>query len=365
MQTIDFLKKEERLAASLTALYKSRGYREYRMRTFEEYSLYLDHKDFLPGPGVITFSGMDGKLLALRPDVTLSVIKNAAIDLGATEKLFYNEKVYRVSQELKDYKEISQIGVEVLGAVDHTAQAEVLLLVIKTLSAVGQNYLVDLSHMGYVNAMLENFSGTEKQKAAVLDCLKKKNVHDFTAIATELGLSDQQISTFRTVVTLTGENEAVLEKAEACALCDGMTAAVQELRRLIAVMRVMGLDQKIKVNFSIANNSDYYNGVIFNGYIEGVPHAVLTGGRYDKLLQKFGKNAGAIGFALYLGELERYFPDEAEQTDILLVCSEDQAADALCECEKLIADGYTVRLTTGNPQGLRYKRKIIFQGGKQ
>ncbi len=365
MKTIDFLKKEERLAANLTALYKSRGYREYRMRTFEEYSLYLDNKDFLPGPGVITFSGMDGKLLALRPDVTLSVIKNATLDLGATEKLFYNEKVYRVSQELKDYKEISQIGVEVLGAVDHTAQAEVLLLVIKTLSAVGQNYLVDLSHMGYVNAMLENFGGTEKQKSAVLDCLKKKNVHDFTAIAKELGLSEKQIDAFQTVVTMTGENNEVLYMAEKCALSEGMTSAVQELRRLIDVMRAMGLDQKIKVNFSIANNSDYYNGVIFNGYIEGVPHAVLTGGRYDKLLQKFGKNAGAIGFALYLGELERYFPDEAEQTDILLVCNENQAADALCECEKLLAQGYTVRLTTGNPHGVRYKQKIVFQGGKQ
>lgn len=95
------------------------------MSAFEEYSMYMDNKDFLISQNIITFSGMDGRLMALRPDVTLSVVKNTKADFGHTEKLFYNEKVYRLERGSKTFKEVSQIGVEVLGDVDKATEAEV------------------------------------------------------------------------------------------------------------------------------------------------------------------------------------------------------------------------------------------------
>ena len=355
---IDYLKREERLAAQLTALYKRRGYREYRMRSFEEYSLYLDNKDFLISKNVITFGGMDGKLLALRPDVTLSVIKNVRAARGCTEKLFYNEKVYRVSPESRDYKEIGQIGVEIIGDADAETEAEITLLILKTLEAVGENYLLDVSHMGFVSGLIDEFGGTEEDRAAVFACLREKNTHDFARLADKLGLSAAQRDAFRRTAEMSGGWKDALAEAERIALNDRMRAAARDLRALFSVMEELGAAERMNVNFSIANNSDYYNGVIFNGYIEGVPHAVLTGGRYDKLLGKFGRDAEAIGFALYLGELERYFSDPAEETDVLLLYGDGDAAAALAESERLIGKGLSVRLARSVPAGLRYGRAV-------
>jgi ATP phosphoribosyltransferase regulatory subunit len=120
------------------------------------------------------------------------------------------------------------------------------------------------------------------------------------------------------------------------------------------------------LNFSIANNADYYNGIIFNGYISGIPRTVLSGGRYDKLLDKFGKNVGAIGFALYLGELERYFKAQPEIVDYLVTYDNKTQLKALKFANDNIKNGNSVRLSTMVPKDIQYKNLIdlTFGGNK-
>lgn len=358
------LRRETRLAVELAALYKSKGYREYRMRTFEEYSLYLDNKDFLMSPEVVTFGSTDGKLLALRPDVTLSVIKNARAEAGRTEKLFYHENVYRVSPESGDFKEIGQIGVEVVGDAGEAEEAEVALLVCKTLAAVSDRYLVDVSHMGFVSGLIDTFGGTEFDRAEAYECLRKKNVHDFGALAERLNLTEGQISAFRFAAGTADDWRGALREAERLALTPVMAGAARDLGKLFGIMERLGYADRMHVNFSIANDSGYYNGVVFGGYIEGVPHAVLTGGRYDKLLAKFRKKARAVGFALYLGDLERYFPEEPDVTDVLLLAEEKDAAEALAESERLNAQGLSVRVAREIPADARFG-EVRRQGGEK
>ena len=104
------LKYEEKAVFALRKLYSSNGYRQFKMSKFEEYDLYSKNKDFLVSDGVITFNDTNGKLLALKPDVTLSIIKNSknTFGSGATEKFYYNENVYRISENSHSYKEIMQ-----------------------------------------------------------------------------------------------------------------------------------------------------------------------------------------------------------------------------------------------------------------
>ena len=208
------LRAEERIAAELSCLYTDRGYKEYKMSAFEEYSTYMDNKDFLISQNIVTFSGMDGRLMALRPDVTLSVVKNTKATYGRTEKLFYNEKVYRPERGSKTFKEVSQIGVEVIGDVDKTTEAEVVVLILKTLAAVGQNYVLDLSHMGYINALLDDFALNAEQKNALFGYLKEKNVHDFLKYAEEIGLDNKKRDIFKSVTKLDGSPLHALAKAE-------------------------------------------------------------------------------------------------------------------------------------------------------
>ena len=112
------LKNEESAVFSLRELYRSYGYLPYKMSKFEEYDLYVRNKDFLVSDSIITFNDTNGKLLALKPDVTLSIVKNCGFEKGCTQKLFYNENVYRVSQGTHAYKEIMQTGLECIGDVD-------------------------------------------------------------------------------------------------------------------------------------------------------------------------------------------------------------------------------------------------------
>ncbi len=347
---------EDRLSAELSSLYKSRGYKKYKMGSFEEYSVYLDNKDFLISKNVITFGGLDGRLMALRPDVTLSIIKNVKAD--ETSKLFYNEKVYRAVGE--EYKEVSQTGVEVIGDIDLVTEAEITGLILSTLDKVGKNYFLDVSHIGFVEGLIDYFSVSEEDKNKLYALLKAKNVHDILKEVPSLGEDNAKL--FEKLITICGSPEIALKEAEEICVNQKMKDALKSLKELFSVLKITGRNNRVNINFSIANNADYYSGLIFNGYIEGIPKAVLSGGRYDKLVQKFEKSAGAIGFALYLGEIARYFSDKIEETDALIIYGND-AVSALTVADEFVNGGLSVRLSKENVSG-RFKKVYVIENGK-
>ena len=150
------LSNAERLTFSLRELYSQSGYQPYRMSKFEDYDLYSRNKDFLVSDSVITFTDIGGKLKALKPDVTLSIIKNHSD--GETTKLYYNENVYRVSKSVGGYKEIMQAGVECIGEVDSSLVGESLMLAAKSLSLVSPYFVLDVSSLDILNAALERIT---------------------------------------------------------------------------------------------------------------------------------------------------------------------------------------------------------------
>lgn len=360
---MNYLRQEECILTELTAIYESRGYKKYKPTCFEEYSLYLENRDFLINKNVVTFSGVSGKLLALRPDVTLSIVKHCKAGGGETEKLFYNEKVYRQSSDSKEFKEISQTGVEIIGEIDGVCQAEIAMLILDTLAVVSDDYLLDISHMGFTEGLISSFGLNPEQKSVVYDFLKNKNVHDFVEYAKKYGLTAAQSAAFEKMVEVGGNAKSAIEEAEKIAVNTQMKEAISEMKELVDTLTELGYGNSINVNFSIANNADYYNGVIFNGYIGGVPRAVLSGGRYDKLLFKLGKNSGAIGFALYLGELERYFKTERKIVDQLVIYDEKTQKKALEIADKNVKSGKTVRLAGKIPSDTLYRELVDLTGG--
>ena len=115
--SLEHLQPKERASFALRSLYETAGCRKYHMGRFEEYSLYQENRSFLSSEQVITFTDLDGRLLALKPDVTLSIAKTAQPAPGETLRYYYHENVYRPSAESHTFKEISQMGLELLGAV--------------------------------------------------------------------------------------------------------------------------------------------------------------------------------------------------------------------------------------------------------
>ncbi len=350
-----YQKREEVILTELNTLYKKYGYRRYKPASFEEYSLYQENKDFLIGKNVISFSDLSGKLMAIRPDVTLSLVRHNDVEKGVAEKLFYNEKVYRQASGGSNYKEISQAGVEVIGKIDGAVVGELTLLICKTLATVSGKYLVDISHMGFTQGLLNSFPSHINLLA---EYLKSKNLHDFKVLADKCGFPCELVSAFEFAVSANGSPATVLLNADKICLNEAMRSAVGELKTVYEIADKFGYGDRINVNFSAVANADYYNGVIYNGYLEGVPHCVLTGGRYDKLLEKFNKSGGAIGFALYLGEIERYLAKDDETVDYLVVYNENSQVKALEFAESKIACGQSVRISTSAENCPRCKNLI-------
>ncbi|MBP5373135.1 MAG: ATP phosphoribosyltransferase regulatory subunit, partial [Clostridia bacterium] len=140
------LGQAEKFSLSLRELYYGYGYKPYRMSKFEEYDLYAENKEFLVSESVITFTDTDGKLMALKPDVTLSIIKNSALSAGEIRKVYYSENVYRSSSSAP-FKEIMQTGLECFGAVGKNEIAEVISLAAESLKKVGEECALDVSNL--------------------------------------------------------------------------------------------------------------------------------------------------------------------------------------------------------------------------
>lgn len=347
-----YLRADDRAAMRLKALYRSYGYGEYRLSGFEDYSLYAENKSFLDGNGALTFN-IGGKLLCLRPDVTLSVVKNIDLSGGDTKKIFYDERVYRKAYGGGDLSELRQIGVEVVGDIDNVTESEVCSLVLGTLGAVADDYLLDISHAGIIKKILDGAGLNGSARKAAVGCLESKNAHDFMRLANELDLSRDCADVFIKLIELPAKPCDAFDRLKAAAESAGFVSELAELKEIADAC-----GERANINFSIGGDSEYYNGVVFKGYVRGVPYAVLSGGRYDGLLQKFGKSANALGFALYLGELDGYFADAVPTENTVITYNDDTAAEAVRRAEELRRFGKCVLLCRAAEQAVRKEKDI-------
>ena len=299
---LSVLTTEERVYLSLRALYSDYGYKKYRMSKFEEYDLYAKNKDFLVSESVITFTDTDGKLLALKPDVTLSIIKNSK-DIDGVMKVYYNENVYRISKGTKTFKEIMQSGLECIGEVDFGTVKEVLLLASKSLSAISNSNVLTISNLDIISEVLAYSEISEEAKAKVFKLLGEKNLPSIKHLLVSENISEDKKQLVESLVTVYGSPEKVFDKLGAFKVTSRATKLIDELIKLACGLLNAGA--KVIIDFSVVNDMNYYNGISFKGFIEGVPTGVISGGQYDNLLKKMGKPYKAVGFAVYLDEVSR------------------------------------------------------------
>lgn len=361
---LNTLRPEEAATLRLRGLYEQYGYKKYRMSRFEEYSLYAANKRFLPSENVITFTDLDGKLLALKPDVTLGIIKNTKATRESPEKLYYVENVYRESKESHTYKEISQMGLECLGSVDLYSIIEVLALAENSLAALGPDFVLTVSHMGIVVGLMESLNADEETQKRILTCIRSKNAGELADVARKADLSRIQTENLCRIPSLYGDFPGTIRKARKIALNRTMEEACDRLEQVYKAMRSMGLAKKLRLDFSIINDIEYYNGIIFQGYLDGLPRTVLSGGQYDGMTKKMGRDLEAIGFALYLSELRR-LPGTGPALDAEALVLYDENADCgklAAAVKKLSRECGRVRTERVIPEGFRCGAVYRFDG---
>ena len=302
----------ERITFALRTLYLRRGYARYRLGRFEEYDFYSRNKDFLISESIITFSDTNGKLMALKPDVTLAILKNHPDRPDRLLKLCYNENVYRVSRSSGCFREIPQTGLECIGPVDESCLGEVLSLAAESLAVCGKDYLLEVTHLDILSAFVEDAAPREDLREALLDLVSQKNLHGIRALCRENCVPAEKAEALASLLELTGSPETVFPGLEA--LCRGR-GLEEELRTLRLALDSMdaGAD-RVELDFSAVGNMRYYNGIIFRGFLPGVPGSVLSGGQYDRLMGRLRRRSGAVGFAVYLDMLQS-LEDLGEEAD--------------------------------------------------
>ena len=294
----DILKNEEKISFALRLLYHKRGYTPYRMGKFEDYELYVKNKDFLPSQELISFNDTNGRLKALKPDVTLSIVRSARPAQGEVQKLYYDENVYRVSESSRCFREIRQAGLECIGDLHAADIAEVLSLAQESLELIAAGSVLSVSHLGIVGGLLDELRLDPNARREALGFIAGKNLHELGALLSTCGVGPENARRLLELTACSGAPEEVLPGLRALR-CPA--EAVDELENLTAKLDKAHL----RFDFSILGDMRYYNGIAFQGYVPGVPSNVLSGGQYDRLLQRMGKQGRAIGFACYLDKLER------------------------------------------------------------
>ena len=357
------LKKEDRNILSLRHLYEQYGFVHYKMNKFEEYDLYVSNKDFLSGDNIITFTDTNGRLLALKPDVTLSIVKNYREAAGTVQKVYYNENIYRPSKSTKTYKELMQMGLECMGDLNLYHISEVLLLAAKSLEALSDSYILDLSHLGVVRGFLKELNLQPRHEERFLSLLREKNCHGIQTLFDSLKIDDELREKAIALASAYGNMDSVLKTLESISLNETMDRAIEELSTVCGVLEEQGFDN-VHLDFSIEGDMGYYNGFLFRGYIEGIPTGVLSGGQYDELMEKMGKSSDAIGFAINLSLLEDYETNVGSyDTDVLLLYDSSASPAALMEAvQELVEQGNTVQAQQRIPEKLKYRRLLEFDG---
>lgn len=349
-----FLYNDELTVLELRRLYESCGFKKFSMSKFESYDFYARNKDFLVSKSIITFSDLNGKLMALKPDVTLSIVKNADRN-EKRQKLYYTENVYRESKEIHEIKEIFQVGLEVLGDIDLYESFEIVSLAVKSLLTIDENAVLTLSHMGYTEGAMDCIATDKKIRQEVHDLIKSKNAHDLLKLANANSLPLNPINVISDIMTSVSDNEGSIKKAKAYALNSKMLDAVNEIEALYDLLKSSGLHRHIKIDFSVTDDPNYYNGILMHGYVTSIARDVLSGGRYDMLMSKMGKkNSNAMGFAIYFDALNRKLHTREKEDSVYIIYDDTASGEKLIELtEKLRSENKCYNALTALPENAK------------
>ena len=302
------------------SIFKQNGYKMVETPTFEYFDVYHtatpNHAE-----SMFKFFDADGRTLALRPDFTTSIARLAATKpLGGKLPLrlcyagnaFQNDEAFSKARQ----REFSQVGIELIGENSARADAEVIRIAIETLTAAGmRQFQIDIGQVGYFLSL----ASAAKLDDEAADALRQMiNDKDFVAIENFLegfpmpqDLKDIMMDLPNQFGTVSVIDAA--RKREG--IPDDAKAALENLKQVYDILKEQGLEQYITIDLGMVPHMDYYTGLIFKGVAHGVGFPICSGGRYDNLMEKFGRKLPATGVAIGLERLMATLRDEETKTE--------------------------------------------------
>ena len=324
---------------------KSYGYRDIQTPTFEFFDIFNQDKGSLPSNQMYKFFDREGNTLVLRPDITPSIARAVSKYFNEEEfsmRFSYTGNIFINNSSLQGrMKESTQMGAELIGDDSIDADAEMIALAVHLLLAAGlTEFQIDVGHVGFFKGLIEEAGMDEEKIQDLRELIENKNYFGVEAMTDNQALVR--------LPKLFGSQEILKEAKRLTSNMKALTA-ITRLERLYEIIGEYGLQKYVTFDLGMLSQYDYYTGVIFRGYTYGTGDAVVKGGRYDTLLQKFGKDAASVGLAVAVDELltalgrQKIGIDEGEPVTMLLY-SAPMLSEALKKAEELRAGGACVQM---------------------
>jgi len=304
----DIYPKEARLRKkireTLCNLFERWGYEEVEPPTIESYEVLSKTIGKEIRERMVQFVNREGKLVCLRPEFTTSVVRMFAKE--STEDLprrvYYAGKIFRYpSSPFRFESELTQIGVENIGANTRASDAEVIALAVSALQAAGmEEFQVDIGHVGIFRYLLSRLPLSEEEKNVVKELLKGKDFVALQGFWEAKKLHTHPVASFFLRFPFLRGKEDIFAAEREHFPDPEWWQILDYLREIFHILRDFGLEKQLFVNLGLIRDFDYYTGVIWEGFSPHLGYPILAGGRYDELFRLFGKNFPACGFALFV-----------------------------------------------------------------
>ena len=273
------------------------GYHDIQTPTFEYFDVFRKEIGTIPSKDLYKFFDKEGNTLVLRPDITPSIARVAATLFGEEDfpiRLCYTGKTFINHSNIQGrLREVTQMGAELIGDDSVEADAEMLAMVIESMQAIGlKEFQLSVGHLGFFQSLIEDAALDEEARERVVELINNRNYFGV----------EEYLDSIMALGNLVGGVE-VLAKAKNIAPNSSGIMAVKRLEKIYDILALYGVEKFVTFDLSMTGNYGYYTGIIFRGYTFGTGDAVVKGGRYDHLLEKFGKTSASIGFAIVIDEL--------------------------------------------------------------
>ena len=330
------------------------GYRDIQTPTFEYFDVFGKEMGTISSRELYKFFDKEGNTLVLRPDFTPSIVRAAATlfpDDDMPVRLCYtgNTFINHTESYQGRLRENTQMGAELLGVDSAAADAEMLAMAIHCLQAIGlADFQVSISNVSYFRHLLQAADLTPDEELRVRELIGNRNYLGLEEYLSSIKVPEAARKALTALEDLYGMEE-VLDKAYETSPCKEATEALDRLREVHEILKMYDADCYINYDLSMSGLYGYYTGLIFRGYTYGTGDAIVKGGRYDHLMEKFGKKSPSIGFAFVIDQLmaalsRQHIAIEYDKVNVLLLYDRTMLPDAVSRAKEYRDAGMNVEL---------------------
>jgi ATP phosphoribosyltransferase regulatory subunit len=346
--------EREAVGSALAAVFDAWGYGPVETPVAEEYAMLEAGAGALEGTAFRLFDS-DGRLLALRPEMTVPIARLVASrlkDEPAPHRVRYLAEVFREQASLRGQaRQFTQAGVEFVGASGPAADAEVVALLIEAVAATGlREFTVAVGTVGVLSSLLDASGASEEWRDAVRAAAHDRNLVEIDRLAAEEEIPAPVATALSAVVRLRGGRDAIAACRAYVDAC-GCAAVLDGFEETWELLEASGVADRVTVDFGTMRSFDYYTGMVFELLAPGLGLPLGGGGRYDGVLAAFGAPAPAAGFAVGIERLHIALAEQGVAPAVrrldAVVCG-DAAGDVFAAAARLRTAGWRVRLAVGS-----------------